>query len=64
VTQDDEIAVGQVLDELDEVGKAKFGEALAKARLKKVTEQLAQLRAENTQLRAEIAQLKEGRGGD
>ena len=43
----DEIDVNEVLDAMDELGKAKFNEALAKARLKKVLAQLERQQGES-----------------
>ena len=39
----DEIDVGEVLAEMDELGKAKFNEALATVRLKKALARIDQL---------------------
>lgn len=43
----DEIDVGEILAEMDELGKAKFNEALAAARLKKAMARIAQLEQQN-----------------
>jgi len=57
----DNIDVGEVLDELDPLGKALFDAALARTRLKKALERLGEVEAENAHLKAE----KEGnRRGD
>jgi hypothetical protein len=46
----DEINVGEIVAEMDELGKAKFNEALAAARLKKALAHIAQLQQGAAQL--------------